>query len=88
MYNSIAQKLARDLSWTRTPYHLLYRIFRLSICQTLSFRDKILLRRLANKMQNNKIDFESVASYFPGKTHDIIRDQIDLLLENDGEIID
>ena len=88
IYNSIAQKVSRDLSWTRTPYHLLYRMFRLSIGQTLSFRDKILLRRLANKMQNNKIDFESVASYFPGKTQDVIRDQIDLLLENDEEIID
>ena len=88
MYNSIAQKLVRNLSWTRTPYHFLYRIFKLSIDQTLSFRDKILLRRLTNKMQNNQIDFESVASYFPGKTHDVIRDQIDLLLENDEEIID
>ena len=88
MYNSIAQKLARDLSWTRTPYHLLYRIFRISKDQTFSFRDKILLKRLTNKMQNNQIDFESVASYFPGKTNDAIRDQIDSLLDNDEEIID
>lgn len=78
---SLAEQLAVDLNWLRTPYHLLLRVLKLADNQQLSFREQTLLSKLVRSQRSfADIDFDDVAAHFAGKSVETLRKAVKSML--------
>ena len=76
-YSEIMEKLTVSTNWQRTPYHLLWRIIKLSENQKFSVRDENLLKILiSSKKNNDQIDFKEISFYFSGKFEETVIEKI------------
>ena len=77
VYSEIIEELTFISNWLRTPYHLLWRIVKLSENQKFSVRDENLLKILiSSKKNNDQIYFKEISSYFPGKFEETVIEKI------------
>ena len=77
MYENLANKLTSCTNWSRTPYHLLYRVLRLWNNQEFSVRHEMLLRSLLSKRSKvSQIDLRKISELFPGKLASSIQNKI------------
>ena len=77
IYESIISQLAVDTNWIRTPYHLLQRVYNLMMNQRFSIREDVLMTKiLLSESKPDQINFLKIASLFPGKSINSIKDKV------------
>ena len=77
MFENLTNKLTSCTNWSRTPYHLLYRILRLCNNQEFSVRQEMLLRSLLSKRSKvSQMDLRKISELFPGKLASSIQNKI------------
>ena len=80
-YEDIANQLSIKTGWPRSPVLLLHRVVRLANHQEFSFRENMLIKRLVpTKTIYEDVNFDEIASFFPGKFMSSVKAKIRTLL--------
>ena len=87
-YFKIAEMIAEITNWSRTPYHLLLRIFKLTNNQEFSIREAKLLWSITKPNSSNKLNLNDIAYFFPGKTLTAIRRKINSINDHNDSLND